>query len=66
MFKLDLTKEDVDNIKSKVYLSDIQLRILEYRLKDLSITQMSLIENCSESTINREIRKLKNKLLKVL
>lgn len=66
MFKLDLTKEQVEEIKSKVYLSPIQERILEYRLKDYSLTQMAFFENCSETTISRELRKLKNKLLKVL
>lgn len=66
MFKLDLTKQEIDNIKSKIILSDIQERILNYRLKELSITQMAQLENCSEPKISREIRKIKNKIEKVL
>lgn len=66
MFKLDLTKQEIDNIKSKIILSDIQERILNYRLKELSITQMAQLENCSEPTISREIKKIKEKIEKVL
>ena len=66
MFKLNLTKQEIEDLKAKVYLSEMQERILEYRLKDYSIAKMSQLENCSESTISREILKLKNKIAKVL
>ena len=66
MFKLELTKQELDNIKSKIFFSDIQERILEYRLKEFSITKMAQLENCSEATINREIRKIKDKINKVI
>lgn len=55
MFRLNLTKEEVEDLKNKIYLSDIQERILEYRLRDYTITKMSQLEHCSETTINREI-----------
>ena len=51
---------EVEEIKSKIYLNGFQERILEYRIKEYSITKMSILENCSESTINREIKKIKN------
>lgn len=41
-------------------------RIFDYRLKEYSITKMSMLENCSESTINREIKKIKRKISKVI
>ena len=66
MFKLDFTKDEVEMIKSKLYLTEIQERIFEYRLKEYSITKISVLENTSESTINREIKKLKKKILKVI
>lgn len=66
MFKLGLSKQELDDIKSKIYLSDIQERILEYRMKEYSITKMAQLENCSEATISREIRKIKDKLTKVI
>ena len=66
MFRLILTREQVDEIKSKIYLSEIQERILEYRLKEYSITKMAQLEKCSECTISRELHKLKEKIEKVL
>jgi len=62
MFKLDLTRQELDEIKSKIYLNELQERILEYRLKEYSIVQMSLMEHCSESKISKEIKKIKNKI----
>ena len=66
MLKLDFTKQEVENIKSKIYLSEIQERIFEYRLKEYSITKMALLENVSESTISKEINKIKKKIMKVI
>ena len=66
MLKLEFTKQEVDIIKSKIYLSEIQERIFEYRLKEYSITKMAMLENVSESTINRELNKIKKKIMKVL
>ena len=66
MLKFDFTKQEVDNIKSKIYLNEIKERIFEYRLKEYSITKMAMLENCSESTISREIKKIKKKIMKTL
>ena len=66
MLKLDFTKEEVSLIKSKIYLSELQEKIFEYRLKEYSITKMAMLENCSESTISREIKKIKKKIMKIL
>lgn len=66
MLKFEFTKQEVEDIKSKIYLSEMQERILEYRLREYSITKMAMLENCSESTINREIKKIKKKIMKVI
>lgn len=66
MLKLDFTKQEVENIKSKVYLNELQERILDYRIKEYTITKMAMLENCSESTISREIKKIKRKIMKIL
>ena len=66
MFKLEFTKREVEEIKSKIYLSELQERIFEYRLKEYSITKMAMLENVSESTINRELEKVKRKIMKVI
>jgi len=66
MLKLDFTKKEIDDIKSKLYLSEMQERILEYRLKEYSITKMAQLEYCSESKISKEIYKIKKKIMKVI
>jgi IS30 family transposase len=66
VLKLEFTRQEVDEIKSKIYLSEIQERIFEYRLKEYSITKMAMLENVSESTINRELKKVRKKILRVI
>lgn len=66
MLKLDFSKEEYENIKNKIFLNEFQERIFEYRIKEYSITKMAMLENCSESTINREIKKIKNKIKKII
>ena len=66
MLRFDFTKQEVEEIKNKIYLSEIQERIFEYRLREYSITKMAMLENVSESTINREIKKIHKKILKVI
>ena len=66
MLKLDFSKKEYENIKNKIFLNEIQERIFEYRIKEYSITKMAMLENCSESTINREIKKIKNKIKKII
>ena len=66
MLKLEFTRQEVEEIKSKIYLSEMQERIFEYRLKEYSITKMAQLEHCSESTISRELNKVKKKIMKVL
>ena len=60
------TKDEVEELKKKIYLSDIQERILEYKLKELSRIQMADREKVSVPTIDREIKKLVDKIIKVL
>jgi len=66
VLRFEFTKQEVNEIKSKIYLSELQERIFEYRLKEYSITKMSMLENVSESTISREIKKIHKKILKVI
>ncbi len=66
MLKLEFTKQEVDIIKSKIYLSEMQERIFEYRLREYSITKMAMLENVSESTISRELKKIKKKIMRII
>lgn len=66
MLKIDFTNKELDEIKSKIHFTPMQERIINYRLDEYSIAKMSLLEHCSESTISREIKKIKKKIMKVL
>ena len=66
MLKLNFTKEELNTLKDKIYLSDIQERIIEYRLKEFSRVKMAQLENCSIQTIDREISKIAQKIIKVI
>ena len=65
--KFDLTKEEVKNIKEKIYLSDIQEQILDMKLKgNLTEVGMAMELGVSESTITYQWKKVKKKILKVI
>ena len=66
MLKLEFTNDEIKDIKSKIHFTPMQERIIEYRLNEYTITKMSILECCSESTINREIKKVKKKIMKVI
>lgn len=66
MLKLNFTKCELNKIKEEIYLSEIQERIIEYRLKEYSRVKMAELENCSIQTIDREINKIAQKIIKVI
>ena len=66
MLKIEFTNDELAYIKSKIHFTPLQRRIIDYRRDEYSITKMSMLENCSESTISREIRKIKKKIMKVI
>ena len=66
MLRLDFTNDEINHIKSKIHFTPIQERIITYRQNEYSITKMAMMENCSESTINREIKKVKKKIMKII
>lgn len=65
--KFEFTKQEVEEIKSKIYLTEIQEKILDMKLKgDLTEVGMALKLNVSESTIYYQWKKIKKKILKVI
>ena len=48
MVKFEFTKQEVEEIKNKIYLSELQERIFEYRLREYSITKMAMLENVTD------------------
>ena len=66
MTKFDFTKQEIADIKSKIYLSEDEEKILDMRLLNYSITKMAIEMNMSERTINRNIKKIKDKIRRVI
>lgn len=55
----NFTKDEIAYIKSKIYLSEDEEKILDMRLLDYSITKISIEMNMSVRTVNRYISKIK-------
>lgn len=65
MFEL-VTKEEFESISEKAMLSEDLKQILEMKIKNYSITKMAMEMNMSESSVNRRIKQLKKKIMKVI
>lgn len=64
--KLNFTKEEIKTIKEKIYLTELQEKILDMKLKgDLTEIGMAMELGVSESTIYYQWKKVRNKILKV-
>ena len=65
--KLEFTREEIKEIKSKIYLTELQEKILDMKLKgDLTEYGMAMQLGVSESTIYYQWKKVKEKMLKVI
>ncbi len=63
----DLTKEEVKEIKQKIYLTEIQEKIFDMKLEgNLTEVGMAMELGVSESTITYQWKKAKKKILKVI
>ena len=62
----EFTEEEFNTICKKAMLNEELTKIFEMKIKDYSITKISLEMNMSESIVKRRIKQLKKKILKVL
>ena len=62
----EFTKEEFDSICEKAMLSDELIKIFEMKIKDYSITKIAMELNMSESSVNRRVKELKRRIMKVL
>ena len=62
----EFTKEEFDYICEKAMLNDELTKIFEMKIRDYSITKIAMELNMSESTVNRRIKELKRKIMKVI
>lgn len=66
MLRFEFTNEELDKIKSKIHFTEKQVRIIDYRMDEKTIVEMAQLEHCDPSTINREIKKIRKKIAKVV
>lgn len=62
----EFTKQEFEALKEQLMLNEELSLILEMKIKGYSITKMALEMNMSESTINRRVKQLKKKIMRVL
>lgn len=62
----DLTKQEYEKLKEKLMLNEELSKILEMKIKGCSITQISMELNISERTVNRRVKLLKKKIMRVI
>lgn len=64
---LELTKQEIKEIKEKIYLTEIQEKILDMKMEgNLTEIGMAMELGVSESTITYQWKKVKKKILKVI
>ena len=66
MFKFEFNKKELEEISKKALLTDLQERLIEYRIKEYSIDKMAILEKMATATISRELKKAKDKIKKSL
>ena len=65
--KFDFTKDEVKQIKDKIYLTELQEKIFDMKVQgDLTEYGMAMKLGVSESTITYQWKKVKTKILKVI
>jgi len=62
----EFTKSDYDYIVKECMLDEEYTKLLEYKIKGYSIVKIADLLNCSEARVNVMIKKLKNKIRKII
>lgn len=62
MLKITFTKKELDELMEVIHFTPMQKRIISYKLDEESRVKMAELENVSVSTIDREIKKVANKI----
>lgn len=68
MLKLnfDFTKTEYEHLKEELMLNDEMSKILEMKIKGYSITKMSMELNMCERNVNKKVKQLKEKIMRVI
>ena len=67
MYKLNFSKPEMEDIKSKIYLNDLQKQILEEKLNgNLTVEGIALKLHVSKSTISYQWKQVIEKIYHVI
>lgn len=64
--RFDFTENEYNSIIKEAMLNDEMAKILMMKIKGCSIIEIAMTLHISERTVNRKIKELKRKVLKVL
>ena len=62
----DFTKDEYEYLIDKCMFNDEQIKILEMKIKNYSITQIAMKMNMSERTVCRRVKEIKRRIKKIL
>ena len=66
MLRISFVEEELMKLQSKIHFTPLQKRIIQYRLDEIERVKMAELENVSVPTIDREIKKIAEKIKKVI
>lgn len=64
--RIEFTEPECEKLRTLCNFTKDELNIFDLRVSDHSIVEISQMLHISESNVNRKIKNIKNKILKVL
>lgn len=66
MLRISFGENEFIELQKKIHFTPLQKRIIQYRLDEVERVKMADLENVSLATIDREIKKIAEKIKKVI
>lgn len=66
MLRISFVEEEFIELQKKIHFTPLQKRIMQYRLDEVERVKMADLEKVSVATIDREIKKITEKIKKVI
>lgn len=66
MLKISFVESELMELQSKIHFTPLQKRIIQYRLDEIERVKMARLENVSVATIDREIKKIAEKIKRAI
>lgn len=66
MLRISFVEEELMELQKKIHFTPLQKRIMRYRLDEYERIKMADLEKVSVATIDREIKKITEKIKKII